>query len=75
MKDGAIRLHPVVVWNIPDADTLRKSSMSDTLIKVGESLQWPWRRRLRQTLDLRNYVGRLERNDVNEWRIFQGSDL
>jgi hypothetical protein len=72
-KDGAIQLHPVVVWDVPSSRNLQRASMGDPLIKAGEVLQWPWLRRLRHTNDFGTYLKTLPKDDIEKWKMFQGS--
>lgn len=75
MKQGGIKLHPAVVWEVPPPAALQKSSINEPLVMDGEALEWQWRRRLRNTIDFRNYLAGLSSERKEEWRIFQGAPL
>lgn len=74
LKEGLIKLHPVVVWSVPDSKDLVSGSTNFPLTVRGEALKWPWRRRLRNTLDFRQYLLTLSTGNAN-WATFQGATL
>lgn len=72
-KDGPIILHPNVVWEVPDPEALVRASLNFPLVKEGEALKWQWRRRLRNTINFRQYLDTMKSLRSPEWHIFQGS--
>lgn len=74
LKQGPIKLHPVVVWDVPQPAELMKASLGEPLVMEGESLEWPWRRRLRNTIDFHTYLGGLGRRR-EDWQTFRGAVL
>lgn len=71
-KEGLIRLHPVVVWDVPTQDRLILVSTSVPLSNAGEVLRWNWRRRLRNTLDFSEYL-KSRSNTREDWAIYNGN--
>lgn len=69
-KAGAIALHPCVVWNVPDASALLNASTAFPLVKAGEHLQNPWRRRLRNTVDFGIHLK--QASDTSNWKNYAG---
>lgn len=73
-KEGLIRLHPAVVWNVPDAASLQRASLASPLVREGEPLQWHWRRRLRNTRDYGRYLEKIA-SENGDWSVFNGEEF
>jgi hypothetical protein len=55
MKSGAIRLHPVIDWEIPAAQELIAYLSQEGLAKEGETLGWPYADKVGNTIQFAAY--------------------
>ncbi len=72
-KAGPIKLHPCVVWNVPDVDQLISASTAFPLTKAGEVLQNPWRQRLKNTAAFGQHLRTL--SSADHWGTYNGPIL
>lgn len=56
MKRGPVRLHPVVVWNVPELKTMTSLICREGLTRQGDVLGWEWSQKVDNTIQFRMYL-------------------
>jgi len=73
LKQGRIGLQPVVVWAVPEPSELQTASSAFPLAKPEEFMEWPWLRRLRNTVHFGRHLKSLSESNRESWAQFNGS--
>jgi len=64
-RSEAVRIRPCVRWAVPHASDLVALTTRGFLVQPGESLRWPWLRKVKATAEFRVYLDLLDAAELS----------